>query len=182
MMLLLFLLGILAEQPGKQGDKGDADQRHAAARHELLHTLAFGTRVVVAVTFEQVDCTPDAEAGTERDDESLENIHSRIKKIHKRFCRNHWVRSAWNLATNSKSRNESCHAAPIPASPFIYFVFISMIRSDHASEEVSFIQGIYEKPPLLRRRACALRLGLRQILRRPHLLSEPALWTDIFQY
>ena len=28
------------EQAGQQGDQGDADEGHAAARHELLHTLA----------------------------------------------------------------------------------------------------------------------------------------------
>ena len=83
MMLLLFLLGILAEQPGKQGDKGDADQCHATAGHELLHALAFCTRVVVAVTFEQVDRTPNAQTGTERDDEGLENLNSRVEKCHK---------------------------------------------------------------------------------------------------
>ena len=29
----------LAEQTAQQGDQGNADQRHAAARHELLHAL-----------------------------------------------------------------------------------------------------------------------------------------------
>ena len=28
----------LTEQTGEQGDQGDADQGHAAARHELFHT------------------------------------------------------------------------------------------------------------------------------------------------
>ncbi len=84
------------------------------------------------------------------------------------------------ISRNSRSRNENCNAAPIPASPFNYL--ISMIHSDPASEDVSYIIFVYEKPPLLRRRACALRLGLRRIPRRPHLLSEPALWIDIFQY
>lgn len=73
----------LTEEAGKQRNEYDADQGYAAARHELLHTLAFCTRVVVAVTFEQVDCTPDAETGTERDDEGLENLNSRVEKCHK---------------------------------------------------------------------------------------------------
>ena len=30
-----------AKQAGQQGDQGHADQRHAAARDELLDTLAF---------------------------------------------------------------------------------------------------------------------------------------------
>jgi len=80
----------LTEEAGEQRNEYDADQGYAAARHELLHTLAFCTRVVVAVTFEQVDCTPDAETGTKCDDESLENIHCTVEKFHKRFCRNLW--------------------------------------------------------------------------------------------
>ena len=83
----------LTEEAGEQRNKSDADQGYSAAGHELLHTLAFCAGVIIAVAFEQVDRTPDAQTGTERDDESLENIHSRIKKCHKRFCRNHWVRS-----------------------------------------------------------------------------------------
>ena len=73
----------LTEEAGKQRNEYDADQGYAAAGHELLHTLAFCTRVVVAVAFEQVDCTPDAETGTERDDEGLENLNSRVEKCHK---------------------------------------------------------------------------------------------------
>ena len=38
--------------------------------------------VVVAVTFEQIDCTPDTETGTESDNESLKNTNSRVKKFH----------------------------------------------------------------------------------------------------
>ena len=33
------VIGMSAEQSGKQGDQQDADQGDAAARHELLHTL-----------------------------------------------------------------------------------------------------------------------------------------------
>ena len=73
----------LTEEAGEQRNKSDADQGYAAARHELFHALAFCTRVVVAVAFEQVDGTPDAEAGTERDDEGLENLNSRVEKCHK---------------------------------------------------------------------------------------------------
>lgn len=73
----------LTEEAGEQRYEGDADQRHAASGHELLHALAFCTRIVVAVTFEQVDRTPDAQTGTERDDEGLENLNSRVEKCHK---------------------------------------------------------------------------------------------------
>ena len=73
----------LTEEAGEQRYKSDADQGYAAARHELFHTLAFCTRIVVAVAFEQVDSAPNTEAGTERNDEGLENLNSRIKKCHK---------------------------------------------------------------------------------------------------
>ena len=38
--------------------------------------------VVVSVAFQQVDGSPDAEAGTEGDDEGLENADSRVEKFH----------------------------------------------------------------------------------------------------
>lgn len=73
----------LTEEAGEQRNEYDADQGYAAARHELLHTLAFRAGVIIAVTFQQVDRTPDAETGTECNDEGLENLNSRIKKCHK---------------------------------------------------------------------------------------------------
>ena len=39
--------------------------------------------VVVAVTFEKVDASPDAEACTKRDDKGLENRNRLLKKCHK---------------------------------------------------------------------------------------------------
>ena len=71
-----------AKQAGQQRHQGDADQGHAAARHQLLHALAFGTRVVVTVTFQQVDGTPDAKASSEGDNEGLENGNGFIEKIY----------------------------------------------------------------------------------------------------
>ena len=44
---------------------------------------AFGTGVVVAITFQQVDDTPHAETGTEGDNEGLENGDCLIEKFHK---------------------------------------------------------------------------------------------------
>ena len=48
-----------------------------------LLTMSIGTRVVVAVTFQQVDDTPHAETGTEGDNEGLENGDCLIEKFHK---------------------------------------------------------------------------------------------------
>ena len=70
------------EQPGEQRYKDHADYGYTSAGHELLHALALCTRVVVAVTFQQVDDAPDTETGTERDNEGLKNGDCLFKKCH----------------------------------------------------------------------------------------------------
>ena len=77
----------LTEEAGEQRNEYDADQGYAAARHELFHTLAFRTRVIIAITFKQVDCAPDAKTGSESDNESLKNIDSRVKECHNLYLR-----------------------------------------------------------------------------------------------
>ena len=47
-----------------------------------LLTMSISAGVVVSVAFQQVDGSPDAEAGTEGDDEGLENADSRVEKFH----------------------------------------------------------------------------------------------------
>ena len=58
--------------------------------------------VIIAISFQQVDCAPDAEACAEGDDQSLEHLDSRIEKLH------------------SKTRGRTAHkaqtAGPAPAS------------------------------------------------------------------
>ena len=76
----------LTEQTGKQGYEGETDESDAAAGHELLHTLGLSAGVIITVTFEQVDGTPDAKTGTERDNESLKNIDSTVEEIHERVA------------------------------------------------------------------------------------------------
>ena len=70
------------EQPGEQRYKDHADYGYTSAGHELLHALALGAGVVVAVTFQQVDNAPDTETGTERDNEGLKNSDCLFKKCH----------------------------------------------------------------------------------------------------
>ena len=70
------------EQAGEQGHEDEADQRNAAARHELLHALGLGAGVVVAVAFEQVNCAPNGETCAEGDHEGLEDINGGVKEIH----------------------------------------------------------------------------------------------------
>ena len=47
-----------------------------------LLTVRISAGVVVSVAFQQVNGSPDAETGTEGDDEGLENADSRVKKFH----------------------------------------------------------------------------------------------------
>ena len=70
------------EQPGEQRYKDHADYGYTSAGHKLLHALALGAGVVVAVTFQQVDNAPDTETGTERDNEGLKNGNCLFKKCH----------------------------------------------------------------------------------------------------
>ena len=45
--------------------------------------MSIGTGVVVAVAFQQVDGSPDAEAGTQCDNEGLKNGYCAVEKCHK---------------------------------------------------------------------------------------------------
>ena len=47
-----------------------------------LWHMSIGARVVVAVTFQQVDNAPDTETGTQSDNESLKNGNCLFKKCH----------------------------------------------------------------------------------------------------
>ena len=44
--------------------------------------MSIGSGIIIAVTFEQVDCAPDAEASAQGDDQRLEHLDSRIEKLH----------------------------------------------------------------------------------------------------
>ena len=48
-----------------------------------LLTMSIGARVVIAVTFQQVDDTPDTKTSTQSDNESLKNGNCLFKKCHK---------------------------------------------------------------------------------------------------
>ena len=71
------------EQPGEQRYKNHTNNGYTSAGHELFHTLAFCARVVVAVTFQQVDDTPDTKTSAQSDNESLKNGNCLFKKCHK---------------------------------------------------------------------------------------------------
>ena len=83
------MVGLVGGQPGRsaqqtrqQGNQSDADQGNATARDELLHALRFGARVVIAITFQQVDDTPDTKTSAQSDNESLKNGNCLFKKCH----------------------------------------------------------------------------------------------------
>ena len=48
-----------------------------------LSHMSIRTGVVVAVTFQQVDDTPDAQASAKGNNEGLKNGNSRVEKFHK---------------------------------------------------------------------------------------------------
>ena len=48
-----------------------------------LPHMSIGTGVVVAITFQQIDRAPNAEASAQRHNEGLKNTNSRIKESHK---------------------------------------------------------------------------------------------------
>lgn len=72
----------LCKQTLEQRNKDQANQRNTAAFHKLFDTLAFCTRIIVAVTLQQIDHTPNAKTSAKRDDKGLKNIDRRIKKLH----------------------------------------------------------------------------------------------------
>ena len=72
----------LAEQTLEQRHKDHTDQSTPASCHQLLDALAFGTGIVIAITFKQVDATPNAQASTKGDDKGLKNVYCAIEKIH----------------------------------------------------------------------------------------------------
>ena len=71
------------EQPREQRYKNHTNNGYTSTGHKLLHALRFGARVVVAVTFQQVDDTPDTKTSTQSDNESLKNGNCLFKKCHK---------------------------------------------------------------------------------------------------
>lgn len=47
-----------------------------------LSHMSIRARVVIAVTFQQVDDAPDSKAGSECDNEGLQNVDCAVEKFH----------------------------------------------------------------------------------------------------
>ena len=58
------------------------DSRYRKLLFASLLTVRISAGVVVSVAFQEVDGSPNAETGTEGDDEGLENADSRVEKFH----------------------------------------------------------------------------------------------------
>ena len=71
-----------AEKPREKRNQGDTDERNPSSRDKLFNALRFGTRVVISITFQQIDSAPDTERGSERDDESLKSTDGRVEEFH----------------------------------------------------------------------------------------------------
>ena len=48
----------------------------------MFNALRFSTRVVISITFQQIDSAPDTERGSERDDEGLKSTDGRVEEFH----------------------------------------------------------------------------------------------------
>lgn len=108
----------LAKKSREQRHQQKANQGNAATGHELFHALAFCTRVVVAVTLQQVNDAPDTETCAKGNNQSLKNIDSRVKEIHKRVCRNMRDIGLEVSSHNASAGTKTAVRLPIPASPF----------------------------------------------------------------
>ena len=71
-----------AEKPREKRNQGDTDERNPSSRDKLFNALRFSTRVVISITFQQINSAPDTERGSERDDEGLKSTDGRVEEFH----------------------------------------------------------------------------------------------------
>lgn len=89
---------LLTKQSTQKRDQLCSDQDNTTTAHQLLNSLGFCTRVVVSITFHQVDYAPDTKTGTDCNDQCLKDIDCTAKKaiikcMNKRFFL--WSVSVW---------------------------------------------------------------------------------------
>ena len=68
-----------------------------------LRHMSISPRIIISVTFQQVDHAPDAKTGSEGNDEGLQHIDCAIEEIHS-LCAG--IVSLWFLRWKPQSRNE----------------------------------------------------------------------------
>ena len=71
-----------SEKTCKKGNEGDTDKCNTAACHELLHALGLRAGVIIAVTFHEVDSTPNAKTCTKCYNECLKYAYCAVEKCH----------------------------------------------------------------------------------------------------
>ena len=99
--------------------------------------------VVIAISFQKVDDTPNCEARTERDYESLENTYCTVEKLHDFFAGIIFAQVKSRVKSKSRNENRMCGFS-IPASPFNYSF---LLRSDFAARSclVSIFNGTIKR-------------------------------------
>lgn len=68
-----------------------------------LLTMSISPRIIISVTFQQVDHAPDAKTGSEGNDEGLKYVYRAVEEIHI-LCAG--IVSLWFLRWKPQSRNE----------------------------------------------------------------------------
>lgn len=86
--------------------------------HASLLTMSFSPRIIISVALQQVNDAPDSETCAKGNNQSLENIDSRVKEIHKCVCRNMRDVGLEMGSHNASAGTKTAVQLPIPASPF----------------------------------------------------------------
>lgn len=74
--------------------------------------MSIGTGVIIAIAFEQVDGTPDAETGAERHNESLQYTDCAVEKCHTGLLKKFPIRGGIGLSDASGS--SPCPSSHLP--------------------------------------------------------------------
>ena len=85
---------------------------------DSLLTMSISPRIIISVALQQVNDAPDSETCAKGNNQSLENIDSRVKEIHKCVCRNMRDVGLEMGSHNASAGTKTAVRLPIPASPF----------------------------------------------------------------
>ena len=83
-----------------------------------LWHMSISPRIIISVALQQVNDAPDSETCSKGNNQSLENIDSRVKEIHKCVCRNMRDVGLEMGSHNASAGTKTAVRLPIPASPF----------------------------------------------------------------
>ena len=70
------------KKSGKKRNKCSSDEGNTTSGHELLHSLALCAGIIIAVSFHEVDCSPNSKTCTKCYNECLKYAYCAIKKCH----------------------------------------------------------------------------------------------------